>query len=143
MARTIEVRHEGGLVYLDGYGMTNAEADALARRIATAASAAWSWHRKDEYDRERERNLVSMAARGLTDITPTSVCGSGGRPRYLARREGLPVVVDGASEREAFSPAEVGHGPALEARVYGGRKWRPMAELQAYRSVSAWRVATP
>jgi len=143
MARTIEVRHEGGLVYLDGYGMTNEEADALARRLATAADAAWSWRRKAEYDRERERRLASMAAGGLTDITLASVYGPGGRARYLARRDGLPVVVDGGSERPALYPTEVGPGPALEARVYGGRKWWAHESLTAGQRVSAWRVVAP
>ena len=43
MSLRIEVRHEGGIVYLDGHGMTSAEADSLARLLQAKASDARGW----------------------------------------------------------------------------------------------------
>ena len=139
-ARPIEVRHEGGLVYCDGLGMTAAEAELLARLLQAAASDARAWAAGLRHDQERAAEVARMDASGLTHVTIAG-SGLGGRwVTYYARRDGLPVVVGGLSETPARRGGQVGPGPALEARVYGGRKWWPMAELDEGQHVSAWRV---
>jgi len=141
MARTIEVRHEGGLVYCDGLGMTAAEADSLARLLQAAAIDARAWAVGLRHDQAGAAKVAWLEAAGLTHITIAGI-GLGVRgASYLARRDGLPVVVSPSGEAPARSAAHVGPGPALEARVYGGRKWRPVADLWEYRRISAWRVA--
>lgn len=132
--RTIEVRHEGGLVYLDGHGMTVAEAESLARLLQSAASEARGWAAVRRAAAEMADRLARLEASGLTNIAYVY------SDTYRARRDGLPVVVSGRGESPASRPGHVGDGPPLEARVYGGRKWRPMSELQSYQHVSAWRV---
>ena len=140
MARTIEVRHEGGLVYLDGVGMTAAEADSLARLLQAAARDAREWRHHIDRLEARAATIARLAASGLTHITDSVRLYGGAESRY-ARRDGLPVVVNGLGETAASWPSQVGPGPALEARVYGGRKWRPLAELSTHQHVSAWRLA--
>ena len=134
-ARTIEVRHEGGLVYLDGHGMTVAEAESLARLLQAAASEARGWAAVRRAAAEKADKLARLEAGGLTHIAYAGPSG------YLARRDGLPVVVTKSGESPARRPGQVGDGPHLEARVYGGRKWRPMSELPSHQHVSAWRVS--
>ncbi len=134
MSRTIEVRHEGGLVYLDGRGMTSAEADSLARLLQAAARDARGWAAARRTAAEMADKLARLEASGLTHI---AYAGPGG---YLARRDGLPVVVTGCGESPALRRGQVALGPPLEARVYGGRKWRPLSDLQSHQRVSAWRV---
>jgi len=138
MARTIEVRHEGGLVYCDGLGMTAAEADSLARLLEAAAHDAREWRHRIEQREARAAEIARLEASGLTHII-TEVWGSG----YLARRDGLPVVVTTRGETPARRPGQVGPGPALEGRVYGGRKWRPVAEFSPHQHVNTWRVVKP
>jgi hypothetical protein len=138
-ARTIEVRHEGGLVYCDGLGMTASEADSLARLLQAAASDARGWRHHLDRMEARAAEIARLEASGLTHITAGGHYYGGAESRY-ARRDGLPVVVNGLGETPAHRPIQVGPGPALEARVYGGRKWRPVAELSAHQHVSAWRV---
>ena len=134
-ARTIEVRHEGGLVYLDGHGMTAAEAESLARLLQAAAADARGWAAVRRAAAEMADKVARLEASGLTNITYAGPSG------YLARRDGLPVVVTKSGESPARRPGQVGDGPHLEARVYGGRKWRPMSELPSHQHVSAWRVS--
>jgi hypothetical protein len=138
--RMIEIRHEGGLVYLDGLGMTNAEADSLARLLQAAASDARAWRHRIEQQEARAAEIARLEASGLTHITEY-VRFYARTATYHARRAGLPVVLNSFGETPASWPLQVGPGPALEARVYGGRKWRPMAELPSHQHVSAWRVA--
>lgn len=133
MTHTIEVRHEGGIVYLDGHGMTAAEADSLARLLQAGASDARGWAIWRQKDAEGAAERARLEATGLTHI----VSARGG---YLARREGLPVVVDAYGERPARRPWQLGDGPPLEARVYGGRKWRPLSEFWPHEYVGAYRV---
>ena len=132
--RTIEVRHEGGTVYLDGRQMTSAEADSLARLLQVAASDARGWAAAQRTAAEMADKLARLEASGLTHITHDPQSG------YLARRDGLPVVVTGCGESPALRRGQVGDGPPLEARVRGGRKWRPLSELQSHQRVSEWRV---
>lgn len=134
-ARTIEVRHEGDLVYLDGHGMTAAEAESLARLLQAAAWDARGWAAVRRSEAEMAATLARLEASGLTHIAYVYP------DTYLARRDGLPVFVSGLSESPAYRPGQVGDGPPLEARVYGGRKWRPMSELSSLQHVSEWRVA--
>ena len=131
---TIEVRHEGGIVYLDGHGMTAAEADSLARLLQAAASDARGWAAARRTAAEMADKRARLEASGLTHITYDPQSG------YLARRDGLPVVVTGCGESPANWPGKVGDGPPLEGRVRGGRKWRPLSELQSHQRVSEWRV---
>jgi len=138
--RTIEVRHEGGLVYLGGVGMTAAEADSLARLLQAAASDARDWRHRIEQREAQAAEIARWEASGLTHITDGAIW-YGGRESCHARRDGLPVVVNGFGETPARRAGQVGPGPALEARVYGGRKWRPLAELSTHQHVSAWRLA--
>jgi hypothetical protein len=142
MGRTIEVRHEGGLVYCDGLGMTDAEADSLARLLQAAASDAREWRHRIEQREARAAEIARLEVSGLTHITTGAFWYGGAESRY-ARRDGLPVVVTRFGETPADWPLQVGPGPALEARVYGGRKWRPVAELSPHQHVSAWRVVAP
>ena len=134
MSRTIEVRHEGGFVYLDGHGMTAAEADSLARLLQAAASDARGWAAVRRAAAEMADKLARLEASGLTHIAYAGPRG------YHARRDGLPVVVTDIGESPAYRPGQVGDGPPLEARVYGGRKWRPLSELPSHQRVSEWRV---
>lgn len=131
--RTIEVRHEGGLVYLDGRGMTSAEADSLARLLQAAANDARGWAAARRTAAELADKLARLEASGLTHVATY-------RDFFLGRRDGLPVVVRLGEERPANHVGLVGDGSPLEARVYGGRKWRPMSELASHQHVSAWRV---
>lgn len=131
--RKPEVSHEGGIVYLDGYGMTEAEADMLARAIQAAASEARGWAVQRKRAAKVAAEIARLEASGLTHIASSYGC-------HLARRAGLPVVVGELGERPARYRSEVGDGPPLEARIYGGRKWWPMSEVWLYRHVSAWRV---
>ena len=132
--RTIEVRHEGGVVYLDGHGMTVAEAESLARLLQAAAGDARGWAAAQRAAAEMADKLARLEASGLTHIAYAGPRG------YHARRDGLPVVVTDRGEAPACRPGQVGDGPPLEARVYGGRKWRPMSELPSHQRVSEWRV---
>lgn len=140
-ARIIEVRHEGGIVYCDGLGMTEEEADSLARLLQAAASDARASAAGLRHDQERAAEVARLEASGLTYVTPAGI-GLGGRyTDYLARRDGLPVVVSPGREAPARSVAQVGPGPNLEALQHAGRKWRPVADLWEHRRISAWRVA--
>ena len=62
MSRTIEVHHEGGLVYLDGHGMTDAEADSLARLLQAAASDARWWRRGIEQEQAHLATIARLEA---------------------------------------------------------------------------------
>jgi hypothetical protein len=142
-ARIIEVRHEGGIVYLHGVGMTAAEADSLARLLQAAALEAQAWDAGLRHDHERAAEVARLESSGLTHIT---IAGIGLWVRgatYYARRDGLPVVVSPGRETPARSVAQVGSGPNLEALPHAGRKWRPVADLWEHRRISAWRVAAP
>lgn len=138
MSRHIEVRHEGGIVYLDGHGMTAEEADSLARQLQAAASDARGWAAARRSAAEMADKRARLESYGLTHVTAVS-------NGYLARRGGLPVVISifKRGEEPATRPSEVGDGPPLEARVYGGRKWRPLAELLTHQRVSKWRLVAP
>jgi len=141
-SRTIEVRHDGGLVYCDGLGLTDSEADSLARLLQAAASDAREWRHRIEQREARAAEIARLEASGLTHITTGAGWYRGAESRY-ARRAGLPVVVNSFGETPARWTGQVGPGPALEARLYGGRKWRPIAELSEHQHVSAWRVVAP
>ena len=141
-ARTIEVRHESGIVYYGGLGMTAAAADSLARLLEAAASDAREWRHRIEQREARAAEIARLEASGLTHITEgVRIYARTGS--YYARRDGLPVVVTTRGESPARSPVQVGPGPALEGRVYGGRKWRSVAEFSPHQHVNAWRVVKP
>ena len=133
------VHHEGGLVYLDGRGLAYEEAEELCRKLDSAAREARRWQCNQDRRLEQAATIARLEASGLTLV---ELRDFGYYSRWLGRRNGLPVYLADGQEWAARFVYEVGDGPRLEARVYSGRKWRPMADLHDHRHVSAWRVAS-
>lgn len=140
MSRAIEVRHGGGLVYLDGHGMTVAEVGGLVRALEAAARDAKASQFAIEREQAHATTVARLEATGLTHITVPPAGYVGGSGVLFARRDGLPVIVSARGEEPARWPGQLGDGPELEARVYGGRKWRPISQFWLHERVRAWRV---
>ncbi len=143
------VRVDGETVYIGGVAMTPDEARTFAQKfngdVAHAAKqATWAIERREFQAKVAEW----IALYELTDVGEFKHGWGMTRRVARARQHGLPVRLD---EYGNLTPArmvpEVGPGPALEFRVKGGRKWRPVLwDLRRPTSevgdsyVAEWRV---
>ncbi len=131
------ITRDGEHLYLDGEEVDAGKASAWVetlRRETYDAQLRLEWRRKREDEAaEVEAQRARVVARAGMHIVV-----SGDRIQW--RENGQPMVWsyrDG--ERVASKVAHIGPGPALEFVVRGGRKWRPLAELESYMTVREWR----
>jgi hypothetical protein len=125
-----------------------AETRATVAEAEKAAHAAWVASNDAQHVLSRAKVADSQAyqAARVLDAMQAAMPGtavrredqsyawrmSDGMPRYLPHPSGRPTT--------AQSTSHLGPGPELEAWLYGGRKWRPVAEVRPHQQVSKWRV---
>ena len=122
-----------------------------ANKLARCAGLIDEVQRRAQVRAERERRMLDkIAAHGLIHVDGVTRWNVGQGATFARTPDGLPVVLHETIYNTAIliRPAkcfsEVGAGPEVVGRSYGGRKWRTFdqarAEIGLDAGITEWRV---